>query len=144
MVTVSFDPTVIPKPESMEPKPVTKPAGPVDLPANVLGPDPKDPKYLADQKAAEEKTARDKTDYEKKIADGKKRVEELADRFGSWYYVTPGDSFRSINLDRTQLIEPKKPPGASEFAGGRLSGGVCRPGFRQSAVIAVEVVPRPR
>ena len=113
MVTVSFDPTVIPKPESMEPKPVTKPAGLVDLPANVLGPDPKDPKYLADQKAAEEKIARDKTDYEKKIADGKKRVEELADRFGSWYYVTPGDSFRSINLDRTQLIEPKKPPGGA-------------------------------
>jgi len=112
MVTVSFDPSVIPKPESMEPKPVTKPTGLVNLPDNVLGPDPKDPKYLADQKAAEEKVARDKADYENKIVDGKKRVEQLADRFGSWYYVTPGDSFRSINLDRTDLIEPKKPPGA--------------------------------
>jgi len=112
MVTVSFDPSVIPKPESMEPKPWVKPTGLVDLPANVFGPDPKDPKYQAEQKAAEEKAAREKADYEKKIADGKKRVAELADRFGAWYYVTPGDSFRSINLDRTDVIEPKKPPGA--------------------------------
>ena len=89
-----------------------KPTGPVNLPDNVLGPDPKDPKYLADQKAAEEKVVREKTDYEKKIVDGKKKVEELADRFGAWYYVTPGDSFRSINLDRTDLIQPKQPPGA--------------------------------
>jgi len=112
MVTVSFDPSVIAKPESMEPKPVPKPTGLVNLPDNVFAPDPKDPKYLAEQKAAEEKAVREKADYEKKIADGKKRVEELADRFGSWYYVTPGDSFRSINLDKAALIEPKKPPGA--------------------------------
>ena len=114
MVTVSFDPAVIPKPESMEPKPFVKPTGPVNLPDNVLGPDPKDPKYLADQKAAEEKAEREKAEYEKKIVDGKKKVEQLADRFAAWYYVTPGDSFRSINLDRTDVIEPKKPPGAPE------------------------------
>ena len=32
MVTVTFDPTMIPKPESMEPKPVTKPTGLVNIP----------------------------------------------------------------------------------------------------------------
>ena len=42
-------------------------------------------------------------DHDKKIADGKKRVEELTDRFADWYYVTPGDSFRSIELDRNRI-----------------------------------------
>jgi Domain of unknown function (DUF4340) len=118
MVTVSFDPTLIEKPESMAPKPVTKPAAPKALPENVFAPDPKDPKYLADQKAAEDKIAREKSDYEKKIADGQKKVQGFIDRFGPWYYVTPGDSFRSINLDRVALVEPKKPPGAEGAAGG--------------------------
>ena len=43
------------------------------LPRRRLPPDPKDPKYLADQKAAEEKAKRDQADYEKKLADGQKR-----------------------------------------------------------------------
>ena len=75
MVTVSFDPTLIEKPESIEPKPFVKPAAPATLPDNVFAPDPKDPKFIADQKAAEDKKAREKTDYEKKIADGKKKVD---------------------------------------------------------------------
>jgi hypothetical protein len=112
MVTVAFDPSLIAKPESVEPKPVVKPTGPVKLPDNVFAPDSKDPKTLADQKAAEEKTAREKSDYDKKIADGQKKVDQLAARFGPWYYVTPGSSYRSINLDKTDVIEPKKPPGA--------------------------------
>jgi hypothetical protein len=126
MVTVSFDQSVIPKPESMEPKPVSKPTGLVNLPDNAFAPDPKDPKYLAEQKAAEEKAVRDKADYEKKIADGKKRVEELADRFGSWYYVTPGDSFRSINLDKTDLIEPRKLPSVPGSSPDGIPGNLPR------------------
>ena len=44
MVTVAFDPKLIEKPESIEPKPVVKPTGPVKLPDDVFAPDPKDPK----------------------------------------------------------------------------------------------------
>lgn len=43
MVTVSFDPSLIPKPESLEPKPFVKPVGPVKLPDNVFGPIPRIP-----------------------------------------------------------------------------------------------------
>jgi Domain of unknown function (DUF4340) len=132
MVTVTFDPAVIPKPESMEPKPVPKPTGLVNIPDKAFAPDPKDPKYIADQKEAQEKADRDKADYEKKIAEGKKKVDELTDRFGPWYYVTPGDSFRSINLDRAAITQPKKPPGAPDasmpsFPGS--GGGGIPPGF---------------
>ena len=117
MVTVSFDPAMIAKPESMEPKPAAKPAGLVDIPDKAFAPDPKDPKYIADQKEAEEKAEREKKDYEKKLADGKKKVDELTERFGPWYYVTTGDSFRAINLDRATITQPKMPPGAAGAPG---------------------------
>ena len=87
------------------------------IPDNPFAPDPKDPKYLADQKAAEDKAKRDQADYEKKIADGRKRVKELTERFGPWYYVTTGESFNQINLDSTILLKPKGPaawPGAAD------------------------------
>ncbi|MGO9467896.1 MAG: DUF4340 domain-containing protein [Isosphaeraceae bacterium] len=113
LVTVAFDPTLIAKPESMqEKKPSSTPTGLVNIPDKPFAPDPNDPKHQAEEKEAKEKADREKADYEKKLADGKKKVAELADRFGPWYYVTPGDSFRSINLDRAALTQPKKPPGA--------------------------------
>jgi hypothetical protein len=118
IVTVSFDPSLIAKPDSMQPKkPAPKPTGLVDIPDKPFAPDPNDPKVQAEQKEAKEKADREKTDYEKKIADGQKKVKELADRFAPWYYVTPGDSFRSINLDRALLTQPKKPPATTGSAG---------------------------
>ncbi len=123
LVTVAFDPTLIPKPESLAPKPVSIPKGPVDIPDKPFAPDPKDPKSIAEQKEAADKADREKADYEKKVADGEKRVKDLIDRFGPWYFVTPGDSFRAINLDRAILTQPKKPPGAAGAPGG-LPGGM--------------------
>ncbi len=124
LVTVAFDPSVIAKPESLEPKPFTPPTGPIEIPASPFAPDPKDPKTIAAEKAAKEKTDREKADYDKKIADGEKRVKELANRFGPWYFVTPGESFRAINLDRAILTQPKKPPGApgATAPGGGMQG----------------------
>ena len=134
MVTVAFDSKLIEKPESLEPKPVVKPTGPVKLPDDVFAPDSKDPKVIAEQKAAEEKKTREKGDYEKKLADGQKKVDDFVKRFGPWYYVTPGDSFRSINLDRLALVEPKKPPGAEggDPGAGGFPGGLPKgfPGSR--------------
>ena len=103
----------------------------MNIPDKPFAPDPNDPKYMADQKEAKEKADRDKADYEKKIADGKKKVEELTDRFGPWYYVTPGESFRAINLDRAAITQPKKPPGASDSATPAFpgAGGGMPPGF---------------
>jgi Domain of unknown function (DUF4340) len=123
MVTVSFDPAMIAKPESMEPKTAPKPTGPVNIPEKPFAPDPNDPKYVAEQKEAKEKADRDKADYEKKLADGQKKVDELTDRFGAWYYVTPGESYRAINLDRAAITQPKKPPGASDAATPSFPGG---------------------
>jgi hypothetical protein len=122
MVTVAFDPSLIEKPESMQPKPVVKSDAPATIPDNVFAPDPKDPKAIADQKAAEEKKTREKADYDKKLADGQKKVDDLMKRFAAWYYVTPGSSYVSIDLDRVALVEPKKPPGAEGAEPGPAGG----------------------
>jgi hypothetical protein len=127
MVTVSFDPTMIPKPGQDE-KAETKSAQTKDFPDDVFAPDPKDPKYIADQKAAEEKEKRDKEEYDRKIADGQKKVKDLAERFGPWYYVTPGESFTQINLDANIILRPKAPPGAGPAPGGAFPGAGGFPG----------------
>lgn len=109
-VTANFDPEMIAKPESMKPKeqPLLHPGELPEIPRTPFAPDPNDPKYIADQKQAKEKADREQKDYDKKIEDGQKKAQELTDRFAAWYYVTPGDSFRSINLDRPGLVKPKK------------------------------------
>jgi hypothetical protein len=117
MVTVSFDQSLITKPKTDDGKdkgktPI-KAGEPMTVPSNPFAPDPNDPKYLAEEKEAKDKADRDQIDYEKKIADGKKRGQELTDRFAAWYYVAPGDSYRSINLDRAALVKPKKAEPAS-------------------------------
>ena len=92
---------------------------------------PRIPKLSPTRRQPKEKADREKADYEKKIADGKKKVEELTDRFGPWYYVTPGDSFRAINLDRAAITQPKKPPGAPDASMPAFPGasGGMPPGF---------------
>jgi hypothetical protein len=127
MVTVAFDPKFIPPPklDGDKPKdlPAVKPGQPLEIPAEPFAPDPKDPKYIAQQDAAKKRTETEKKDYDKRIEDGKKRAQELTDRFASWYYVTPGDSFRSINLDRAAIVRAKRPESASPGGFGSPGGG---------------------
>jgi len=124
MLTVAFDESLIPAPkDESQPEP-TEPPAEGELPADVIAPDP-----IA-QKAARDKYEREKTEHDKKVADGGKRADELADRFAAWYYVTPGESFRSISLDREALLSDPTPkpvdlPGAGGAPGGfgNLPGG---------------------
>lgn len=120
MVTAAFDKALIPAPaDQAEAAPA-----PGELPADVIAPDP------AEEKAKKEKAEREKADYDKKIAEGEKRAKELTDRFAAWYYVTPGDSFRSINLDRAALITDPKPQAPAGMPGGGFPGGAGGlPGF---------------
>jgi hypothetical protein len=127
MVTVSFDPTMIPKPAKEE-KAETRPGDKNTLPDNVFAPDPKE------QQAAEDKEKRDKEDYDRKVADGQKKVKDLAARFGPWYYVTPGESFNQINLDVNSVLRPKGAAGATTPpSGGFPPGGVLPPGLNLPA-----------
>lgn len=110
-VTVQFDPSLISQPEPPK-KPQTG-----ELPDDVFQRAPDDPKLVAEAKAAKEEADRLKKDHEQKIEDGRKRAQELTDRFAPWYYVVPGDSFRNVMLDRTALIRKKQAQQPNPAAG---------------------------
>ena len=120
MVTVAFDDKLLPP----EPEPDAK-ALPT-IPDDPFQLAPGDPKRIAEEKAAKEADDRKKADRDKRIADARKRVQDLTDRFADWYYVTPGESFRSISLDRAALIRPKgsAPAAGAEPAMPNFPGGI--------------------
>jgi hypothetical protein len=67
-----------------------------------------------DKKKAEEAAKKAKEDYEtgkktydQKVADAKKKVDELNDRFKKWYYVISAESFQDLRLSREALVQPK-------------------------------------
>lgn len=126
MVTVTFDPTLVPEP--------TKPPEELVIPDDPFWKPDTDPKRAEELKAAKDKADREKADRAKQLADAEKKVKDLSDRFADWYYVTPGDSFRSIALDRTGVFKIKEakpeggaPGGPGGFPGG-LPGGLGGPG----------------
>jgi hypothetical protein len=120
MVTVRFDDSLIAKPESLsEPE-----EG--DLPKDVFQ------RTEEEQKTAKEKADREKVDFEKKVADGKKKVDDLSDRFAGWYYLTPDSNFKKIALERSAAVRKKgeKPAtggAAPDFGGGDLPPGLTFP-----------------
>jgi len=133
MVTVGFDPALVPEPE--------KPREESVIPEDPFQKAPDDPKRVAEEKAASEKAAKEKGDREKRLADAETKVKALADRFADWYYVTPGESFRAIALDRAALVRPKSakpegpggdamPPGFPGAGGAGGFPGGLPPGFR--------------
>ena len=119
MVTVSFDPTIVPEP--------TKPPETPVFPDDPFWKVPDDPKRVAELKAAKDKADREQAERENQLAEASKKVKDLTDRFADWYYVTPGDSFRAIALDRASLVRPKTEPKPTE--GGGPPGGFNLPGF---------------
>lgn len=116
LVTVAFDPKLVPEPE--------KPREELSIPDDPFQKAANDPKRVADENAAKEKASRDKAERDRKISEAEQKVKALSDRFADWYYVTPGDSFRAIALDRASLVRPKQdkpdggPPGSSDLPTG--------------------------
>lgn len=106
-VTAAFKPDLIPEPEPVKPE-----VAEGELPENVFHRDPDDPAVVAEEKAKKDEEERKKAERERLVAEGQKRAQSLSDRFAAWYYVTPGESFRSIVLGREALIRPETPAGA--------------------------------
>jgi hypothetical protein len=119
-VTVEFDSSLIPEPPP-EPKP--------ELPDDAFQRDPDDPKRVAAEQEAKGKADRAAADHERKLKEGRDRAKELTERFASWYYVIPGDSFRAIMLDRAALIQKKGAKPTSPPGGLPLDGSNFPPGF---------------
>ncbi len=117
LVTTNFDPALLPPP-----KPSTNPDDkfPADPFLEATGEAP----IVKENDADKARAAKIQEERDRQVADAQKKAKELSDRFAAWYYVTPGDSYRTIVQDRVNLIrdksaKPTPPPGGP--------GG--RPGF---------------
>ncbi len=73
-----------------------------------------DPPEVEKYKKDKEEYDRKKKEYEEKIEKGKKRVQELTDRFADWYYVISDKEYKRIHLTRSDIVrakEVKREPG---------------------------------
>jgi hypothetical protein len=93
----------------------TKPAAPVDPDAAAEAEEKARAAKRAEIKRIKEENKRKEDEYNKKIADGEKRVKELNERFADWYYVISDGTYKKIHISRDQVIkkktEPAKPAG---------------------------------
>jgi Domain of unknown function (DUF4340) len=127
-VTAAFEPSLLPPPRSASADDDKFPDDPF---AYAEG----DKKLVGESQAAKEKAEKLEKERDLQIAEGQKRAKELSDRFAAWYYLTPGDSYRTIVQDRANLIRDKsaKPANPSGGPGGRpafpggFPGGLGQP-----------------
>ena len=124
-VMAEFNPNIIPKPQ-FDPLPEAKkpeeakPAAekkpddkkPDEKKPEAKKPDekkPDDAKVLEEKrKEVEKENKRKQEEYDQKIADGKKRVAELNERFADWYYVISDDVYRKIHLGHDAIVKKKE------------------------------------
>ena len=128
-VTAAFDPDLIPEPKASG-------ADEVQLPDDPFAYEPGDKKLVTESKEAREKAEKRKTERDQQLTEGQKRVKELSDRFAAWYYLTPGDSYRTIVQDRTNLVRDK-----SARPGGPPGGPGNRPAFNPGGFGGQPIIP---
>jgi len=61
----------------------------------------------AERERIEKENQRKQEEYDEKIADGKKKAEELNARFADWYYIISDEVYKKIHLSRDQIIKMK-------------------------------------
>jgi hypothetical protein len=67
-------------------------------------------KAAAERKAVEDENKRAQDEYNRTVESGQKKVKELNERFGDWYYVISNDVYKKIHLGRDQVIKKKAKP----------------------------------
>ena len=71
---------------------------------------------IAARNEVEQENKRAQDEYNETVETGKKRVEELNQRFGDWYYVISNDVYKQIHLGRADVIKKKEPAEGSKGA----------------------------
>lgn len=51
---------------------------------------------------------RQQKEYDQALVDARKRVDELNERFGRWFYVINEDTYHKIHLSRDEIIKKKE------------------------------------
>jgi hypothetical protein len=96
----------------------TKPA---DAPKPPEEPKKTEAELKAERERIEKENKRKQDEYDAKVAEGKKKVNELNQRFADWYYVISDGVYKKIHLGRKEVIKPKeKKEGEKPAAGAAL------------------------
>jgi hypothetical protein len=111
-ITAEFDPAIISPPEL---KPVP------DIPEEC---EAEEREKLTQEKEAIERTNhREQERYDADIEQGKKRAEELSDRFADWYYVIAEDVYKKIHLTEANVFRMKsEAPDLNSLLDGGMPG----------------------
>ncbi len=68
--------------------------------------------------------------YQKKLKEGKAKVDELNNRFGEWYYVIPETSYENLKFTRADVVQEKKQaepnPSHPPFGGGQIDQSLLK------------------
>ena len=73
-------------------------------------------KSEAERERIEKDNQRKQEEYDGKITEGKKKVEELNARFADWYYVISNEEYNKIHLGRDDVVKEKEKEESSEGA----------------------------
>ncbi len=92
------------KPETKAADKKPEPAKPADAAKTAEA----DKAAKAERERIEKENKRKQEEYGQKIADGKKRVGELNNRFADWYYVISDEVYRKIHLNHDELFKKKE------------------------------------
>lgn len=119
LVTVDFDEDLIPRDEENANA----------LPDDVFARAPDDPERVAAEKEAAAEAERRERARTTTIEASEKKLGELKETFGNWYYVVSGDDFRKVALPRESFIlqpgeeeESTAPPPTPPFDLGGVGG----------------------
>lgn len=129
-ITARFD-------ESLVGEPPQAPATP-EPPADDATDEAKEAAAAAAKKAKDDYDAA-KREYDAKVADAKKQVEELNDRFNDWYYVISTENFEDLRPGRDKLVQPKTP----DTSGATPSTGAASPAGQTASRTEPVEAPRP-
>jgi hypothetical protein len=93
-ITAQFNPELIAKPDL-----ATVPEVPVEGEAAAA--------IAEARKKVEDDNQRKQQEYDQKVADGRKAVDQLNARFADWYYVIANSVYEKLRLQRADLVKPK-------------------------------------
>ena len=77
-------------------------------------------KAIESRRQVESENRRKQESFDEKMAEGKKRVDELNGRFADWYYVVSDEEYKKIHLDRKAVIKMKAEPTSDAETGPKL------------------------
>jgi hypothetical protein len=82
---------------------------------------------IAQRKAIEAENNRLLEEYQQKLADARRTVKDLNERFGDWYYVIDNKVYKQIHLSREDVIQAKE--GEASDAEAPPAPGISLPGL---------------